>query len=304
MVFVPRVVVAGASGLIGRALVAALQAQGVDVARLARPPVDDDEIAWDPRTGYLDPDVFDGVHAVVNLAGRSLAKWPWTRRARADILASRVRSTRLLVDTMARGDARPAVLISASAIGYYGDRGDEVLTESSAPGGGFLATVTRPWEAEARRASARGTRVVCPRFGMVLARRGGAMGSLLPPFRFGVGGSLGGGRQWWSWVHLDDVVDAIQAAITTPSLDGPVNVVAPGAVQNREFTRVLAAVLHRPAFLPVPAFALGLVLGAMAETVLSSQRVQPAKLQAAGFRFRWPELRPALENLLAPGTGH
>ena len=300
----PRVVVAGASGLIGRALVAALRAQGVEVARLARPPVDDDEIAWDPRTGYLDPDVFDGVHAVVNLAGRSLAKWPWTRRARADIVASRVRSTRLLVDTMARGDARPPVLISASAIGYYGDRGDEVLTEVSRPGAGFLTNVTRAWEVEAARAAARGVRVVCARFGMVLARHGGAMGPLLPLFRFGMGGRLGGGRQWWSWVHLDDVVAAVQAAIMTPSLDGPVNVVAPAAVQNREFTRVLAAVLRRPAFLPVPAFALRLVLGAMAETVLSSQRVQPAKLQAAGFRFRWPELRPALESLLAPATGH
>ncbi len=300
----PRVVVAGASGLIGRALVAALRAQGVEVSRLARPPVDDDEIAWDPRTGYLDPDVFDGVHAVVNLAGRSLAKWPWTRRARADILASRVRSTRLLVDTMARGDARPAVLVSASAIGYYGDRGDEILTETSPPGTGFLASVTRAWEGEAARASARGVRVVCTRFGLVLARGGGAIGPMLPLFRAGLGGSLAGGRQWWSWVHLDDVVAAVQAAITTPSLDGPVNVVAPAAAQNREFTRVLAAVLRRPAFLPVPAFALRLVLGAMAETVLSSQRVQPAKLQAAGFRFRWPELRPALENLLAPATGH
>jgi len=300
---VPRVVIAGASGLIGRALVAALRAQGADVARLARPPVDDDEIAWDPRTGYLDPGVFDGVHAVVNLAGRSLAKWPWTRQARADILASRVRSTRLLVDTMVRADARPAVLISASAIGYYGHRGDEVLTEVSAPGTGFLASVTRAWEGEATRASARGVRVVCARFGIVLARRGGALDPLLPLFRAGLGGSLAGGRQWWSWVHLDDVVAAVLAAITTPSLNGPVNVVAPGAVQNREFTRVLAAGLRRPAVLPVPAFALRVVLGAMAETVLSSQRVQPAKLQAAGFRFQWPELRPALENLLAPGTG-
>lgn len=296
----PRVVIAGASGLIGRALVAALRAQGVDVARLARPPVDDDEIAWDPRTGYLDPAVFDGAHAVVNLAGRSLAQWPWTRRARAEILSSRVRSTRLLVDTMAHADARPAVFVSASAVGYYGDRGDEVLTEASEPGTGFLASVTRAWELEAARASARGVRVVCTRFGMVLAPRGGALSPMLPLFRAGLGGPLAGGRQWWSWVHLDDAVAAVQAAITTPALSGPVNVVAPGAVRNREFTEALAAVLRRPAVLPVPALALRLVLGTMAETVVSSQRIEPAKLVAGGFRFRWPELRPALEHLLTP----
>jgi hypothetical protein len=293
-------VIAGASGLIGRALVAALRAQGVDVARLARPPVDDDEIAWDPRTGYLDPGVFDGVHAVVNLAGRSLARWPWTRRARAEILSSRVRSTRLLVDTMARADARPAVFVSASAVGYYGHRGDEILTEASEPGTGFLASVTRAWEIEATRATARGVRVVCTRFGLVLARRGGALSPMLPLFRAGLGGPLAGGRQWWSWVHLDDVVAALQMAITTPALSGPVNVVAPGAVRNHEFTRALAAALRRPALLPAPALALRLVLGSMAETVLSSQHVEPTKLAATGFRFRWPELRPALEHLLTP----
>jgi uncharacterized protein (TIGR01777 family) len=293
-------VIAGASGLIGRALVAALRAQGVDVARLARPPVDDDEIAWDPRTGYLDPGVFDGVHAVVNLAGRNLGQWPWTRRTRAEILSSRVRSTRLLVDTMARADARPAVFVSASAVGYYGHRGDEVLTEASEPGTGFLASVTRAWEIEATRATARGVRVVCTRFGLVLTRRGGALRPMLPLFRAGLGGPLAGGRQWWSWVHLDDVVAAVQAAITTPALSGPVNVVAPGAVRNYEFTRALAAVLRRPALLPVPALALRLVLGSMAEMVLSSQHVEPAKLAATGFRFRWPQLQPALEHLLRP----
>jgi uncharacterized protein (TIGR01777 family) len=298
--FVPRVVISGASGLIGRALTAALSAQGVEVARLARAPVDPGEIAWDPRTGYLDPDVFDGAHAVVNLAGSSLAKWPWTRRTRAEILESRVRSTRLLVDTMARADARPAVLVSASAIGYYGDRGDEILTEASRPGQGILADVTRAWEAEARRATARGLRVVCTRFGLVLARRGGALRSLLPLFRCGLGGPLGSGRQWWSWVHIDDVVAAILAAITTASMEGPVNVVGPAPIANRDFARTLGAVLHRPAFLPAPAFALRLILGgALAdETVLGSQRVQPARLEAAGFRFRWPELRAALENLV------
>ncbi|MDR7484371.1 MAG: TIGR01777 family oxidoreductase [Armatimonadota bacterium] len=294
-----RIVIAGASGMIGTALVAVLRAQGVEVARLARPPVGPDEIAWDPQTGYLDPAVFEGASAVVNLAGRSIARGRWTARTRSEILESRVRSTRLLVDTLRRADARPSVLVSASAIGFYGDRGDEVLDESSSPGRGFLADVTRAWEAEAHRAEERGVRVVCTRFGLILAREGGALGPLLPLFRMGLGGPLGAGRQWWSWIHLDDAVAAILAAIQNPALAGPVNVVGPAPVTNREFARTLAAVLRRPAVLPAPAFALRLVLGAMAdEMVLASQRVVPAKLQAQGFAFRWAGLRAALEDLL------
>ncbi len=290
--------------MIGRALTAALREQGVEAARLGRPPTGPGEIAWDPRTGYLDPSVFEGASAVVNLAGRSIAKGRWTRRARGEILESRVRATRLLVDTMVKASPRPAVLVSASAIGYYGDRGDEVLNESSPPGRGFLVDVVRAWEAEARRAEGRGVRVVCTRFGLVLAREGGAMGPLLPLFRLGLGGPLGSGRQWWSWIHLDDVVAAIIAAIRTPALEGPVNVVGREPVSNRDFARALGAVLHRPAVLPAPAFALRLVLGAMAdEMILSSQRVTPAKLQERGFVFRWPELRPGLENIAARRKG-
>ncbi len=298
-----RIVISGASGLIGTALSAALRAQGIEVARLSRAPAGPDEIAWDPKTGYLDAGVFEGASAVVNLAGRSLAKGRWSARVRAEIVESRVRSTRLLVGAMRKADARPAVLVSASAIGYYGNRGDALLDESSLPGTGFLADLTRAWEAEARRAEARGIRVVCTRFGLILTRLGGAMGPMLPLFRLGLGGPLGSGRHWWSWIHIDDVVAAILFAIATASLEGPVNIVGPAQVRNRDFARALGAALHRPAVLPVPPLALRLVFGAMAdEMILSSQRVTPAKLQARGFTFRWPELGPALAGLVDRGT--
>ena len=305
-----RVVLAGASGPIGRALASSLGADGYKVGRLVRrPPAGPDEATWDPDRGVLSPDALDGAAAVVNLAGRSIAGESlfggrWTARVRAEILDSRVRSTRLIVETLNRLSARPAVLVSASAIGYYGNRGDETLTETSTPGRGFLAEVANAWEAEAMRASALGVRVVRTRFGLILAREGGTLDRLLPMFRLGLGGWLGSGRQWWSWIHLDDVIGAITMAIRTPALEGPVNVVGPAPVSNRAFTRALAAALHRPAILPVPAFALRLVLGGMAnEMVLSSQRVLPARLQAAGFAFRWPDLGPALKDLAAPKAG-
>lgn len=267
------------------------------------------EITWDPARGVLDPSLLEGADAVVNLAGRSLAsdRWTvrsmasdrWTARTRQEILDSRLQATRLLVQTMARLSARPAVLVSASAVGYYGSRGDEVLTESSQPGRGFLAELAQAWEAEALRARGAGVRVVCTRFGLILDRRGGSLARLLPIFRLGLGGLLGSGRQWWSWVHLDDVVGAILVAMGSAALDGPVNVVAPEPVTNRDFARALGAVLRRPAVLPAPAFALRLLLGSMAdEMILASQRVVPARLQQAGFEFRWPSLRPALADLV------
>lgn len=235
----------------------------------------------------------------MNLAGRSIASGRWTRQARAEILDSRVQSTRLLVETIGKMTRRPAVLVSASAIGYYGDRGDEVLTESSGPGRGFLVDVVQAWEAEAARAAAFGVRVVCTRFGIVLSRQGGALGPLLPVFRLGLGGPLGSGRQWWSWIHIDDVVGAILAAIRMPALEGPVNVVGPEPITNRAFAQAVGSALRRPAVLPAPAFALRVVLGAMAdEMILASQRVMPGSLQHAGFAFRWPELGPALADLV------
>jgi uncharacterized protein (TIGR01777 family) len=306
----PCIVIAGASGLVGRALAAALRAQGGEVHRLVRrPPSGPEEIYWDPARGTLDPAALNGVDAVVNLAGRSLTsdRWSvralaqdrWTARTRQEIRESRLQATRLLVQTMARVSARPAVLVSASAVGYYGSRGDEVLTESSQSGCGFLADLAQAWEAEALRARDAGIRVVCARFGLVLGKRGGSLARLLPIFRLGLGGPLGSGRQWWSWVHLDDVVGAILTAIGDPALEGPVNVVAPMPVTNRDFALALGTALRRPAVVPAPAFALRLLLGTMAdEMILASQRVLPVRLQQAGFGFRWPSLRPALLDLV------
>jgi uncharacterized protein (TIGR01777 family) len=300
-----HVVMAGASGLIGRALAAAFAAQGIGVRRLVRrPATGPDEVSWDPGHGRLDPAALEGASAVINLAGRAIAALRWTARVRAEILDSRVRATRLLVDALGKTDRRPQVFISASAIGIYGNRGDEILTEASPPGRGFLSDVAQAWEREAQRAAEAGLRVVCPRFGLVLARGGGFLAPMLPAFRLGLGGPFGGGRQWWSWVHIDDVVAAVLAALRTPVtagpvIAGPVNVVAPNPVTNREFTRTLAAVLRRPAVLPVPAFALRIAMGQMAdELVLNDQRVSPAALQAQGFAFRWPDLRPALDDVV------
>lgn len=300
-----RVIVAGASGPIGRALARALREQGAEVRRLVRrTEAGPGEVAWDPEAGTLDPQAFDGADAVVNLAGRSIAVLRWTPAVRREILGSRIRSTRLIVHTIRSASVVPPVLVSASAIGYYGDRGDEVLDESSPPGRGFLTEVARAWEDEARRAAPVGTRVVSTRFGIVLARDGGVLSSILPLFRALLGGPLGSGRQWWSWIHVDDVAAALIAAARDTSLEGPVNVAAPTPVTNQEFTRALASVLGRPAVLRVPACALRLAGGAVAdEMMLSSQRVVPAKLQAHGFQFRWPELEPALRDLLSGPPG-
>ncbi|MGQ0548195.1 MAG: TIGR01777 family oxidoreductase [Armatimonadota bacterium] len=300
----PRVVIAGASGMIGRALRARVRVEGVDAVRLVRRAAQArDERSWDPDAGVLDPQDISGADAIVNLSGRGIAAL-WTARVRNEILQSRIRSTRLLADAMVKAPVPPGVLVSASAIGYYGDRGDEMLTESSPPGRGFLAEVTQAWEAEAQRATASGARVVCTRFGLSLARDGGVMRVLLPIFRLGLGGPVGSGRQWWSWIHLDDMIAAIVAAIRTPTLAGAVNVVAPQPVPNREFARTLAAVVRRPAVLPAPAFALRLVLRQVAdEVILTGQRVSSAKLQEHGFGFRWPELRTALEDIAGHGRG-
>lgn len=303
-----HVAVAGSSGIIGAALVAALRERGVEVRRLVRrAPRSTGEVTWDPSSGVLDPAALDGAAAVVNLAGRSISGSRWTERVRREILDSRVLSTRLIVEAIARAPRPPVLLVSASAVGYYGDRGGELLDESSSPGDGFLAGVARAWEEEAGRAGQFGTRVVTTRFGLVLSPTGGVLGRLLPLFRLGLGGTMGGGHQWWSWVHIDDVVGALLAAIgsgaappTATALDGSVNVATPEPATNRDFVRALAGALRRPALVPVPALALRLALGAMAdEMILASQRVRPAKLLAAGFGFRWPELGPALRDLIS-----
>ncbi|HEX2095486.1 MAG TPA: TIGR01777 family oxidoreductase [Longimicrobiaceae bacterium] len=296
----PRVAVTGSTGLIGTALVPALPADGYRVVRLvrSRPEPGGGEVAWDPAAGTIDTAGLEGVDAVIHLAGENVGR-RWTAERRRRIRDSRARGTRLLAEALAGLARPPRVLVSASAIGYYGDRGDELLDEGTASGAGFLAEVVREWEASADPARERGIRVVHPRFGVVLTPQGGALQRILPPFRLGVGGRVGSGRQWMSWLTLDDVVEAVRFLLRTEGLSGPVNVAAPHPVTNEEFTRTLGRVLGRPTLFPVPAAALRLALGQMAEeTVLASQRVVPRKLLDAGFAFRHPELEGALRAVL------
>jgi uncharacterized protein (TIGR01777 family) len=287
-----RVLVTGSHGLIGTALVEALSARGDDVTPLSRPA------GWDPDAGTIDRDLIAGHDAVVHLAGESLGERRWTDEQKRRIMDSRRAGTSLLTGALAGlpGDVRPSVLVSASAIGYYGDRGDETLTESSSAGHGFLADVVREWEAAAAPARDAAIRVVHPRTGVVMSPRGGALARQLLPFRLGLGGPLGGGTQWLSWVSLDDEVAALLHCIDTPSLSGPVNVVAPTPVTQREFASTLGRVLHRPAVLPTPLLPLRLVYGRelVAQVLLWSQRVVPDALVASGFAFRHPTLEEAL----------
>lgn len=294
-----RVLVSGVSGPIGGALLPYLQSQDAFVTRLARGATKKaGQVAWDPR-GSLSAASVSGFDAVIHLAGDSIVG-VWTDSKRKSILESRVLGTRSVAKAISATDAKPRVFICASAIGFYGSRGDESLDESSSTGDGFLPEVSREWEQASRIAADAGIRTVNIRIGLVLSQKGGALAKMLPPFKLGLGGRLGPGTQWWSWIHVDDIVGAIHHAMKTESLSGPVNLVAPHPVQNSEFTKVLAAVLHRPALFPVPRFALYLAFGKKAaeELLLSSQRVKPEKLENTGYTFRFPELRGALENLL------
>jgi hypothetical protein len=299
-----RVLLSGSGGLIGSELARALGTAGHEVVRLVRaePLPGPSKIVWDPAHGWLESRRLEGFDAVVHLAGESVAQPPWTAEKKARIHDSRVASTRLLAETMARLERKPAVFACASAIGYYGDRGDEELDEASPPGKGFLADVCRQWEAASGRAATAGIRVARMRFGLVLSQRGGVFARTLPLFRLGLGGRLGSGRQYVSWIVLDDVVAVIQRILSDSSLEGPINVVGPNPVTNLELTRTTAGALHRPAPLPIPAFLLRLKLGEMAdELVLASQRVYPRRLQAAGHTFAHPELEPAIGQLLEAG---
>ncbi|MGB9197998.1 MAG: TIGR01777 family oxidoreductase [Terriglobales bacterium] len=299
-----RILITGASGLIGSTLSAQLEAQGVQVVRLVRASSQSaSSIAWDPMAkevgAGLAASLVSGFDAVVHLAGESITG-RWTESKRKAIRDSRVRGTRNLATALAWTDSKPKVFVCASAIGFYGDRGEEVLTEQSARGQGFLPEVCREWEEASRIAADAGIRTVNLRTGLVLSGKGGALGKMLTPFKLGLGGRIGSGQQWWSWIHIDDMVGAIQHAIATESVAGPINMVAPNAVRNAEFTRVLASVLGRPAIFPVPGFALGLAFGKMAaeELFLASQHVKAAKLEASGYRFQFGELRGALESLV------
>jgi len=299
-----RVLVSGSTGFLGSALVRALGVAGHQVVRLVRPnttgpPVPADTRSWDPARGVLDPATLDGVDAVVHLAGENIASGWWTAARKARIRASRVDSTALLAETLARLPTPPTVFVVASAVGYYGSRGAETLTEASGPGRGFLAEVCRAWEAAAAPAARQSIRVVHPRFGIVLGASGGPLARMLVPFRLGLGGRIGSGAQWTSWVAREDAAAAVLHALATERLAGPVNVVAPEPVTNREFTATLARVLGRPALLPVPASPLRLLLGEMAEELLlTSQRAVPERLTGSGFRFRYPTLEVALRAVL------
>lgn len=299
-----KILITGSTGLVGSALVSHLAAHGHRPLHMVRrPPRGADEIRWDIEAGTLDPSSLEGLDAVVHLAGENIASGRWTEERKRRILQSRVLGTRLLARSLARLDTPPGVLVSVSAVGYYGDRGEEALDEESGPGTGFLAEVCRAWEAEAAPAAARGIRVVHPRLGMVLSARGGALDRMLPAFRAGFGGRIGSGRQYMSWIALDDLVGVILHAIGHDDLHGPVNTVSPHPVTNAEFTRVLASALGRPALMALPAFAARLAFGQMAdELLLASARVSARKLERSGYRFRYPRLEEILGRLFGPGS--
>jgi uncharacterized protein (TIGR01777 family) len=295
---VKRILVSGVSGPIGAALLPSLESQGAEIVRLVRGGAKvAGQISWDP-SGRLAPEAVSGFDAVIHLAGETVVG-RWTDAKKKAIRDSRVLGTRSVATALSETKEKPRVLVCASAIGFYGNRGDEVLTEESPEGGGFLAGLSRDWEAESRLAARAGIRTVNLRIGLVLSAQGGALVKMATPFKLGLGGRLGPGTQWWSWIHVDDIVGAILHIFRTESLIGPVNLVAPNPVRNEEFTRVLASVLDRPALLPMPAFAARLAFGEMAqELMLSSQRLKPAKLEGSGFAFQYPELRGALEDLV------
>lgn len=298
-----RVVVTGSHGLIGSALVDALQTRGDAVTRLVRSPSPGpSEVRWDPEGGSIDAAGLAGHDAVVHLAGESLGEKRWTDEQKRRIVESRRKGTTLLSEALAglaHGD-RPSVLVSGSAIGYYGNRGDEELSETSPAGDGFLADVVKVWEAATDAAAEAGIRVARIRTGIVLAAKGGALGRQLLPFKLGLGGPVGGGRQWWSWISLEDEVGAILHCIDTASVSGPVNLVAPAPVRQREFASTLGHVLHRPAVLPTPLFPLKAIYGAelVEQVLLWGQRVTPAVLAGSGYRFRHPDLDNALHAVL------
>jgi len=298
-----KILITGSTGLVGTALAQDLQRAGHTVCRLVRPDTSPGgspgfDVNWNPATGELGGAAV-GADAVVNLAGASIADGRWTPQRKQLLRASRVDTTRALVQALAKMSARPRVLISASATGIYGNRGDETLTETSQPGNDFLSEIAKEWESEALKAEALRIRVVRARFGVILSKQGGALPQMMRPFQFGVGGKIGPGTQWLSWITLDDVTTILRLAIENAIVTGALNLVSPQPVTNADFTKILAAALRRPALFPVPAFALRLILGEMADALLlSSQRVQPAQLQKLNYQFSHPDLAAALAAIL------
>jgi uncharacterized protein (TIGR01777 family) len=302
-----RIAVSGGGGLVGSALAAALGGEGHRVVGLVRrkSAAGPDEVLWDPATGRIDTAALEGVDAMVHLAGENIASARWSAAQKERIRTSRIEGTRLVAGALAGLARPPRVLVNASAIGYYGDRDDELLDEDSASGSGFLAETCVAWEAATEPAYRAGLRVVLLRIGIVLSMAGGALGRMLTPFRLGLGGRVGDGRQFMSWIALDDLVEVIRRAVLDESLAGPINAVAPRPVRNAEFTRALGRALRRPTPLPVPAWAVRLAFGEMGEALLlAGARVAPARLERAGFAFRHADVGAALRSILAsPQTG-
>lgn len=295
-----KVLITGAGGLVGTALQRSFADKGYDMLLASRSePKDERYVQWDAQDGFTEPNRLEGVDAVVHLAGESVSGLRWTDEKKKAIRDSRVLGTRSVVNAISRLKDSPKVFVSASAVGFYGERGDEELTESSAAGDSFLADVSREWEAESRRAEDAGIRTVLLRTGIVLSKDGGALGTMLLPFKLGVGGVVGSGKQWMSWISLDDHIEAINFAIENETLRGAVNAVSPNPVTNEEFTKTLGEVLYRPTFLSLPEFAVSMVFGEMGDALLlASTRVVPKRLVEAGFDFKYPELKGAVEHAL------
>lgn len=294
-----KILVTGATGLVGNALVPLLAGGGHEVVHMGRSAPEAGDVRWDPEGGVLDAGALEGLDAVVHLAGENIATGRWTAEKKRRIRDSRVRGTRLLAETLAGLERPPGVLVSASAIGFYGDRGDEELTEASPAGAGFLPDVCREWEAATEAAQGKGIRVVHARLGVVLGTGGGALAKMLTPFKLGAGGIIGNGRQYMSWITLDDTVAALAHLVATDSAAGPVNVVAPAAVTNHEFTKTLGRVLRRPTLFPMPGFAARLAFGEMADALLlASTRVKPTALLESGYAFRHGSLEEGLRHVI------
>ena len=296
-----KILVSGSHGLVGKALINSLTTDGYEVLKLVRHAraFGAPEVEWHPNQGQLDAQHLEGFDVVVHLAGESIASGRWTDTKKRAIRESRVKGTTLLSEVLARLSRPPSVFLSASAIGYYGNRGDELLTEQSAPGEDFLSSVCIEWENATKSAMEKGIHTIHARFGVILDTNGGALAQMLTPFRMGIGGRVGSGTQWMSWIALEDVVNGLKFLIKNKPVHGPVNFVAPNPVTNAEFTKTLGRVLSRPTLFPVPAFGARLAFGELADALLlSSQKVEPGVLQDKGFLFSWPTLEPALRHLL------
>jgi len=296
-----RVLITGASGLVGRELQKSLTAKGYDMLLASRSErADEQHIQWTVEEGFAEPEKLEGLDAVVHLAGENVSGLRWTDEKKRAIRDSRVLGTRNVVTAISKLKDRPKVFVASSAIGFYGERGDEEITESSAAGDNFLAEVSKAWESESRRAEDAGIRTVLLRTGIVLTKEGGALGTMLTPFKLGVGGVIGSGKQWMSWISMEDHISVINYVIENENIRGAVNSVSPNPVTNEEFTKTLGEVLYRPTFLPLPEFAVSMVFGEMGDALLlASTKVLPKRLEDAGFQFKYPQLKPAIENAVA-----